>query len=105
MMTIPGILKEYSDRILAVLDKPCVNQIILFGSRAKGTYSPGSDIDLALDAPTLSLKDLWQISDELEALDLPWRIDLVVLHLITTPELVEHIHRVGQVLEPSPTSA
>ncbi len=74
---------------------PAVEQVILFGSRAKGNAKPASDIDLAL-VGRISNSELGSIDWELDDLLLPWEIDLVQLDCITNPDLREHIARVGQ---------
>ena len=74
---------------------PAVDQVILFGSRAKGNAKPASDIDLAL-VGQLSDSERGDIDWELDDLLLPWEIDLVVLDRIENPALREHIARVGQ---------
>ncbi len=51
---IPGLTKEQSEKILELLQSsPAVKEIVLFGSRAKGNYREGSDIDIALKARLL----------------------------------------------------
>lgn len=70
-------------------------QVILFGSCAKGAYRPGSDIDLCLDAPGLTLTQQLEIETRLDDLLLPWKIDLVLMHEIDNPALLDHIRRVG----------
>ena len=74
---------------------PSVEQVILFGSRAKGNYKNGSDIDLALIGPT-DFSEIAKISWELDDLLLPWEIDLIRFDSITNQDLREHIARVGQ---------
>lgn len=74
---------------------PAVEKAVVFGSRAKGNHRPGSDIDLCLTAPDLSLHQLWAIDAQIDDLLLPWKVDLVLHHTIDTPELLEHIQRVG----------
>lgn len=74
---------------------PRINQAILFGSRAKGNYKNGSDIDLALAGP-VDFSELGTIAWELDDLLLPWEIDLLPLETINNPDLREHIQRVGQ---------
>jgi predicted nucleotidyltransferase len=76
---------------------PSVAQAILFGSRAKGNYKNGSDIDLALTGRA-DYSELAKIAGELDDLLLPWEIDLVQFDKITNPDLREHINRVGQPL-------
>jgi predicted nucleotidyltransferase len=75
---------------------PNVSQAILFGSRAKGNYKNGSDIDLAVTGP-VDLSELGTIAWELDDLLLPWEVDLLQFDRITNQDLREHITRVGQV--------
>ena len=72
-----------------------IQEIVLFGSRAKGNYKPGSDIDLAMKGSELTLTNLIDISTMLEDLDLPYKFDLVLFERIQEPKLTEHIERVG----------
>lgn len=73
-----------------------IEQVLLFGSRAKGNFKRGSDIDLALIGST-DFSELGSITWELDDLLLPWEIDLLHYEKITNPELRDHIARVGQV--------
>lgn len=72
-----------------------VDQAILFGSRAKGNYKPGSDIDIALMGKKLNFNALITLYNKLEDLNLPNTFDLVIYDKIKEPELVNHINRVG----------
>ncbi len=54
-----------------LMELPCVEKIILFGSRARGDYFTNSDIDLAIEAPTANEKDwlkILQIIDDADTL-------------------------------------
>lgn len=75
---------------------PQVESAVLYGSRAKGNYRPGSDIDLALTGDGLDLSLLQKIEWELDELLLPYRIDLFLLGSIENAQLLEHIRRVGK---------
>ncbi len=75
---------------------PSIEQVILFGSRAKGNYKRGSDIDLAINGP-VDFSELGSIVWELDDLLLPWEIDLVQFDRISNLDLREHIARVGQI--------
>jgi len=97
-MTLRFGLKEACiQKICAVLARyPQVEEAILYGSRAKGNYKNGSDIDLTLrGGPGLTLHALYRIMNELDDLLLPYTIDLSILADIGDPDLVEHIQRVG----------
>ena len=72
-----------------------IEKAILFGSRAKGNYKKGSDIDLTLHGKELTLKTLYKIENELDDLLHPYTIDLSIFDQISNPEFIEHIQRVG----------
>jgi predicted nucleotidyltransferase len=75
-----------------------ISKVLLYGSRAKGNYRNGSDIDIALFGEKLSLNDsVYPLMDELEELLLPYTFDISIFDDIENPELVEHINRVGLV--------
>jgi predicted nucleotidyltransferase len=74
-----------------------VEQAVIYGSRAKGNYRPGSDIDLCLQGATLSTTELSQLMNELDDLLLPYTIDLSLHHQLKEPALLDHIARVGKV--------
>ncbi len=59
-------------------------KIYLFGSRARGTASKWSDIDLALDADqSLNYRDLYEINDIMKALRTPYKIDVVDFNTVS----------------------
>jgi len=74
---------------------PEINKAILYGSRAKGNYKNGSDIDLTLISDRLNHRQLLQIQNQIDDLLLPHSIDLSILSNIDNLHLIEHIHRVG----------
>ncbi len=85
LSAIRGVLQKHHE----------VKRAILYGSRAKGTHQNGSDIDMALDGEDISFRNLLTIETQLDALDLPYQFDVLRLHSLTNPELLEHIKRVG----------
>jgi len=91
---LPPAALEKIQSVLAA--HPDVEQAILYGSRAKGNYKLGSDIDLTLVGSGLVYRDLLNIMDELDDLFLPYTIDLSILEMIDHAGLREHIERVGQ---------
>lgn len=75
---------------------PQVDEAILYGSRAKGNYRNGSDIDLTLKGGNdLTAAVLYNIINELEEQLLPYTIDLSLYSDITDPDMLGHIQRVG----------
>jgi predicted nucleotidyltransferase len=77
---------------------PAIEQAILYGSRALGRHRPGSDIDLTLSGADLDALTLARLDQALDDLLLPWRFDLSLRVSLQSPELIDHIERVGQVL-------
>jgi predicted nucleotidyltransferase len=73
---------------------PEVKEVRLFGSRAKGTQSASSDVDLAVwgDIDALQAEAL---AAELDDLSLPYKYDVMSFATIRLPALREHIERVG----------
>jgi type I restriction enzyme S subunit len=87
-VAIRGVLSQF----------PAIEKAVLFGSRATGTYSSASDIDLVLYGELLTLSDESRIASKLEDTDLPFRVDLVRYHTITSKALLSHIHHAGKLL-------
>jgi len=93
-----GLTEQTIQQISSVFEKhPVVKQAVLYGSRAKGNYKPGSDIDLSLFGEDISRREVNQILDELDALDLPYTIDMTVFKDIRHAKFRDHIARVGVV--------
>lgn len=76
---------------------PVIERAILYGSRAKGTYQRGSDIDLTLVGHLLNYDHLVKIETELDDLLLPYQIDLSIYHQIANLDLIAQIKRIGKV--------
>ena len=92
------------DRTLGTLDiifrrYPGIRQAILYGSRAKGDYRSGSDIDLSLKTHDVFTRaDLLHISGDFYDSDIPYFIDVSIYDELSNPDLKAHIDRVGKVL-------
>ncbi len=92
-----GLKETAIEMIQQVLARhPQVEEAILYGSRAKGNFRPGSDIDLTLrGGPELTWKVLYRIIRELDDLPLPYTFDISLLREIDDPGVLDHIQRVG----------
>ncbi|OQY08311.1 MAG: hypothetical protein B6I28_04850 [Fusobacteriia bacterium 4572_132] len=75
-----------------------IEEVILFGSRAKGNYKNGSDIDLAIKGKELNLVDLNELLIKIDELYLPYEIDIINYSKIKNKDLIEHINRIGILL-------
>ncbi len=91
-----GLKKEVIQRLQGVFAAHSkVEQAILYGSRAKGNYRNGSDIDLTLKG-NLDLDDIHSISHQIDDLNLPYLFDLSIFDNISERDLIDHIARVGK---------
>ena len=73
-----------------------ISKVVIYGSRAKGDYEKGSDIDLAFFST--SKNDLsGRLKTDLEELPTPYFFDVTDYNRLKHKELKEHIDRVGKV--------
>ncbi len=76
--------------------EPSISEAVIFGSRAKGNYKSGSDVDIALIGDGLNLEKIIRLSYILnEETGMPYHFDLIEYRTIKTVELKKHIDRVG----------
>ncbi len=93
-----GLTQETINAINSIFNRyGQVEKVLIYGSRAMGNFRPGSDIDLTMVAPTLTMTELLAIENQLDDLLLPYKIDLSLHHQIDNESLLDHIRRVGRV--------
>jgi len=86
-----GLKANELKEIKEILKRENVKTAIIFGSRAKGNFKKGSDIDLAI------IGDERKISYILnEETFLPYFFDVINLDKISNKDLLSHIKRVGK---------
>lgn len=91
-----GLKEEVVKQITDVFARfPDIEKVLLYGSRAKGTYKNGSDIDLCLLGNNIDLTLLSKIDLALDELFLPYSFDLSIYNNLSNPDLISHIDRVG----------
>ena len=92
-----GLNQETIDKINSVFEKHSeIEKVIIYGSRAKGNYKSGSDIDFTLIGNDLN--DLVETLDsEIDDLNTPYLFDISIFGKLNSPSLKEHINRVGKV--------
>jgi len=85
----------------AIKEFPEIEEVIMFGSRAKGNFKEGSDVDLAIKGINITSSTVLRLSYKLnEELPIPFFFDIVDYRKISNPELIEHINRVGKIIYP-----
>ena len=76
-----------------------IDECILFGSRAKGNYKRGSDVDLVIKGDRVTRDTVIHLWGWLnEESPMPYFFDVVQYETISEPTLIEHIDRVGVTL-------
>ena len=91
-----GIKLKYQQAIIAVLKNHTnLKKAVLFGSRAMETYTPKSDIDIALFGEALTLSDQASISEQIEEIDIPQKVDLLLYATLKNEKLKAHIEKHG----------
>lgn len=76
---VPALPEGVRRLVARLCAEPSVLRVVLFGSRARGDGEPRSDVDLAVEAPSLSGREWLRPLDMAEAADTLLRIDLVRL--------------------------
>jgi len=74
-----------------------ISKVLIFGSRAKGNYRDGSDIDLVAIGNNLDYNQIIKILTEIDDLELLYSVDLLDYSKIIDTPIGDHINRVGQV--------
>lgn len=74
-----------------------IEKVLIFGSRSKGYYRTGSDIDLAVIGKDIDYRVLLDIQCDIEDLELLYSIDLLDYQQKKGTPIGDHIDRVGQV--------
>ena len=92
-----GLTPKHREEIHKILSKAArVDQAVLYGSRAMGTFGRASDIDLALEGQNLEFSDLAFLHGEFSESSLPYKVDLVIRAEIANPELENRIEKHGK---------
>lgn len=74
-----------------------IEKAAIFGSRAKGNYKPGSDIDIAIWGDNFNFDTLSALHSKLEDQSpLPYFFDIVDYTHLSSKDLKDHIDRVGK---------
>ena len=94
-MKPPPLNSSEMERILTVFRRhPEIETATVFGSRAKGTHSERSDVDLVITGDLEPLR-AEGIAAELDELPLPYKFDVQALAHIHYQPLLDHIKRAG----------
>ena len=92
-------LKEEEEQLLkSIFSKyDSLNKVIVYGSRAKGTFNERSDVDLAITESNIDRSLIGQIISEINNSNFPYLLDLQDFSTLKNKQLIDHIDRVGKV--------
>jgi len=91
-----GLKDKYRRAIIEILSaNPRVERAVLFGSRAMGTFTTTSDVDIALFGDELTLMDHAGIAAAIDELTVPQRVDLLLHKTIRNKNLLKDIETHG----------
>jgi predicted nucleotidyltransferase len=94
-----GLSKTTLDKLNSVFRRyAAIDKVLVYGSRAKGNYRRGSDIDLTIEGSVLTFAELMQIKDSIDELYLPYCVDLSQYAQLSNTGLIAHIDRWGVVI-------
>lgn len=98
-MNTYGISEKSYFLLLNTFSKyPEIEEVILFGSRAKGNYKKGSDIDLAIKGEYCNKQIAMNINGFVnEELSTPYHVDIISYNELDNDNLKEHVNRVGKI--------
>ncbi len=87
--------RSYQEILMILEDCPSIEEVVIYGSRAKGNYREGSDIDITLkgDVTKEDLSNLWH---KLDDSFIPYKFDISIYKDLKSESLIEHIQRVGK---------
>ena len=72
-----------------------IHSVLIYGSRAKGNYRPGSDIDLTVKGNEIPFTEFMQIQNQIDDLMLPYTVDLSLYNQLGNTDFICHIDRIG----------
>lgn len=95
-----GLTQNHRSIIHSIFAKyPQVRKVVVYGSRAKGNFRPGSDIDMTIvEGEQLNSDLLFRLANDFDDSQLPFFVDLSIFSQLTEPALVQHILRVGKTI-------
>ncbi|MBG0771464.1 MAG: DUF3387 domain-containing protein [Anaerolineaceae bacterium] len=91
-----GLKDKHRKAVIDILSaNERVERVILFGSRAMGTFTPTSDVDIVLYGTELTPTDRSKLAAAIDELTMPQQVDLLLHKSIKKKELLEHIEKHG----------
>ena len=91
-----GLKAKYRTAIIDIFAaNERVERAVLFGSRAMETFTPASDVDIALFGDRLTLTDQANLATTIDELPMAQRVDLLLHKTVNNEALRKHIEQHG----------
>jgi predicted nucleotidyltransferase len=91
-----GLKDKHRKAIIEILSSCSrVERVVLFGSRAMGTFTTTSDVDLVLFGDELTLTDHANLAEAVDELSIAQQVDILLYKSIKNEKLLEHIKTHG----------
>lgn len=92
-----GLSTSTTNKINSVFEKhPEIEEVIIYGSRAKGNFREGSDIDITILGNDLNINILSEINQQIDDLNTPYLFDISIFKTLKSEEFINHINRAGK---------
>ncbi len=88
--------KEWNETLSILKKHKEIEKVVLFGSRAKNTFKPMSDVDIVLFGEKISHSIIASLQSDFEDSQIPYMFDVIAYKTITSDELKEHIRIYGK---------
>lgn len=92
--------RHYAEFVRIFQHYPQIDEVLIFGSRAKGTAKPWSDFDLAVVASAMSDEEFSRLWTEVDGLELVFKVDLLHWDKLAQDRLKEKIREEGRQFYP-----
>ena len=83
---INSVFEKYSE----------IEEVIIYGSRAKGNFREGSDIDITLKGNDIPYGLLSKINQQIDDLNTPYLFDISIFETLESKQFIDHINRIGK---------
>lgn len=90
--------KEWNETLSILKKHKEIEKIVLFGSRAKNTFKPMSDVDIVLYGEKISHSIIAGLQSDFEDSQIPYFFDIIACKTISSNELKEHIRIYGKTI-------
>ena len=87
--------KSYKEVLAILANCRSIKEVVIYGSRAKGNYREGSDVDITILGDPIP-KDITKLWHDLDDSFIPYKFDISVYNNLKSDSLKEHIDRVGK---------